>query len=216
MEARRFRMRAHGGRRQLLAFHHAHHAIEPGADAAVEVARLEARHDVVFDHALRHRVGHHALEDIAGLDLQLAVVLGDDEEDRVVDALAAELPRFLDAHRVLLDRLRLRRGNHQHDELRAFAPLEFRERLLERRALFGAERAGDIGDAGLERRDLRRCCEERKEEGDDEENRTPRSPAAHAPLNRGARQRHFLVPKSTVGGLAIAFSSSTENCGFGL
>jgi hypothetical protein len=49
-------------------------------------------------------------------------------------------------------------------------------------------------------------------------NQTPRSPAARAPLIRGAEieHRYFFVPKSTVGGLATAFSSSTVNCAFGL
>src|SRR5690349_6550403 len=90
---------------KFLAFHHAHDAIGPRADAAVEVALLEARHDVVLDDPLSDRVGKDALEAVADFYMELAVVLGDDEEDAVVDALAAELPGLEHPHRVLLDRL---------------------------------------------------------------------------------------------------------------
>src|SRR5207253_8045333 len=102
----------------------AHDSINARADAAVEIPLLEARHDVVLDDALRDGVRQDALEAVADLDLQLAVVLGDDEQHAVVDAFAAQLPRLVDAHGVLLDRLGLRAGDEEQRDLRALALLE--------------------------------------------------------------------------------------------
>jgi hypothetical protein len=110
--------------RERLAFDGAHDAVGAGADAAVEVALLEARRDVFVDDALRDQVREHAFEAVTNLDAQLAVVLRHDQERRVIHALAAELPRFLHAHRVLVDGLRLSRGHDQHRDLAALARLE--------------------------------------------------------------------------------------------
>ena len=99
------------------------------------VAVVEPRHDALGDHALRERVRHGALEPVADLDPQLAVVFRDHEHDAVVGLAAADLPRLGDAQRIGLDRFGRRRRHQQHGELRAFARLERRELLLERRAL---------------------------------------------------------------------------------
>ncbi len=98
-----------------------------------------------------------ALEAAADLDAHLAIVLRDEQQRAVIDALTArglatELPFVDDADRVLLDRFRLRRRHEEHRELRALAGLERRELLLDLRLLACRKRAGEIGDAGLQRR----------------------------------------------------------------
>ena len=146
--------------RQFLAFHHAHDAVNAGADATVVVVQLEAGHDVVFDDALRHGVRKNALEAVADLNVQLAVILRHHQQHAVVDAFAAELPRLLHAHRVLLDGLGLRARQHQHRDLRAFACFKLGERLLECAFLLRGQRAREVGDARLERRDFGGPCEQ--------------------------------------------------------
>ena len=97
---------------------------------------------------------------------------------------------------VLLDRLPFGARHHQHRELAALARLERLQHLLERGLLLRAQRAGLVGDARERRhRDLGdRCqCDAQK---------------------KGEEEPHFLVPKSTLGGVAIAFSSSTVKFGF--
>src|SRR5204863_4183856 len=61
-----------GGRRQRLALDRAHDPVDTGADAAVEIALLEARRDVVLDDAFCRGVGQHAFEAIADLELQFS------------------------------------------------------------------------------------------------------------------------------------------------
>ena len=156
MQALRAGWSMRGRRRQLLALDHAHYAVHAGADAAVEVALAEARHDVVVDDALRDGVGQHALQAIADLEFQPPIILGDHQQHAVVHPFAAELPRLLDAHRVLLDGLGLRAGHDEHGELRAFARLELGEGLLERGVLRGVQRAGEVRDAALQRRHVER------------------------------------------------------------
>ena len=93
-----------------------------------------------------------ALEAVADLDAQLAVVLGDDEQRAVVLALAADLPRVGDADRVRLDRLGLRRRHDQHRELVAGLLLPRRELRVERLRVRRRQRAGEVGDARVQRR----------------------------------------------------------------
>ena len=81
-------------------------AIDAGVDAGRELVLPEQRRDRLGDDPPRRRVGQHAFESVADLDAQLAVVLGDHEQRAVVLALAADLPRFGDANRIRLDRLR--------------------------------------------------------------------------------------------------------------
>ena len=97
-------------------------------------------------------VRDRTLESAPHFDPHLAVVLGDEEQHAVVYAFASELPRVRNADRVLLDLLRLRGRDQQYRDLGAFAALECGELLLQRCALPGVERAGEIGDSRLERR----------------------------------------------------------------
>jgi hypothetical protein len=118
------------------------------------------------------------------------VVLGDDDDQAVVDVLPPDLPRLGNTDRVLLDRLRLRRRHHEDRDLAALARLERGERLVEARDLLGSERAGEIGDASLERGDrdkvLRRGRgREQKSAREEEQTRTgPEEEARHAGRER--------------------------------
>ena len=91
------------------------------------------------------------------LDAHRAIVLGDDQDGAVVGLCAADLPGLGEPDPELRDVLGLGRRQDQHRDLRALARLERRELFLERGLLRGRQRAGEIGDARLERRqrDLR-------------------------------------------------------------
>ena len=121
-------------------------------DAAGVVAGAEFRHQVFLDDAVGDRVGDRAFQPIAGLDAHATVVLGDDQQHAVVDALAPELALLERAHRVLLDVFGLRRRHHQHLQLAALALLQ-RERLLLRApaSVRGIERAGGVDHRRVER-----------------------------------------------------------------
>ena len=119
------------GRRQRFTGDDGEHPVDAGIDAADEVSTAKRRDDVFLDDALRRDVGQRALESLADLDAQLFVVLGNQQQDPVIDALAAEQPLIGDALAVLIDGLGLRRRHHQHRELAALLRFPRCELLLE-------------------------------------------------------------------------------------
>ncbi len=209
------------------------------AQSVVVAALAKSRDDRLGDHALGERVRNRPLEPVADFDAHLAVVLGDQHEHAVVDRLpidlsAAEPPGFGDADRVLLDRLRRGRADHQDRDLRALARLDRCEALLEFGALGRVQRAGQIGDARRQRGHVRKALRARsplwreRERGDRERSRRSRrwrvrDAAASPASNRGHGPNHLPcaappplagAPNSTFGAAEIARSFSTLNCGF--
>ena len=182
--------------RERLAVDQPHHAVERGVDAAGEVAFAKARHDDLADDPARGRIVQHALEPVADLDADRAVVLGDDEDRAIVDLLPADFPLLAYAQGVLLDRFRRGRGHDQHRELRALARLELLQHALEPRLLLPGQGAGEVGDTRGERRD--RDLGPRG--GRDQEQ------------NYGTNHC-FFWPKSTLGAVEIARSLSTVKLG---
>ncbi len=195
-------------RRQAFSLDELHQGVGSRRNAAVEVVRLEVRRDDFGYHSLRDAVRDRAFETAADFDAKLPVVLGDDEDDTVVDARSADLPGVCEADGVLLDRLRLSRRQHQHRDLAALAALEIAQLGIQRLYLGSGQRAGEIGDARFERRhrDLGSERKAHQQDGDEAE------PAFE-------HQRDYCLagapglPKSTVGGFEIAFSSSTLKLG---
>jgi hypothetical protein len=100
---------------------------------------------------------------LRGLDARGMVVLGDDDQHRVVDALAPEFPRIEHALGVLLDVLGFRARDHQHLQLAALASLQGQRLLFELLPGGGVERAGGIDHRRIERGNrpqlLRARCE---------------------------------------------------------
>ena len=107
---------------------------------------------IFVDDALGGDVGERALEAVADLDAQMAVVLGDDQQRAVVDLLAADLPGFRDPDRKLLDALGLRRRHDQHRDLAALARLEILQGLRQRGDVAAGQRPGLIDHAPRQRR----------------------------------------------------------------
>ena len=175
---------------------------------------------------LRGRVGQRAFEAVAHLDAHAPVVLRDQQQHAVIDLPAPELPLLGHADGELLDVLGLRGRHDQHRDLRALALLERGQLLLERRLLLGGQRAGEIGDPRLERRH-RLSPARSAADADSTSSSAAVPPGAHArcvfhraAVARLGRRRGALapapqpVPKSTVGGVAIAASFSTVKFGF--
>ena len=140
---------------QRFAVDEADEALDPGADAAVEVALLQIGHDDFSDDAIGDGVRDHALETVAYLYAQRPVILGDQQQGAVVDAFSAELPGFRDADAVLLDRFGLRGGDDEHRDLAALTRLECLQGLLQPALLGRGQGSRQIGDARLEGRDGR-------------------------------------------------------------
>ena len=187
-------------RRQALSLDQLHQRVGAGGDAAVEIAGAEMRSDHVAHHALGDGVGDRPFETAADFDAKFPVVLGDDEDDAVVDARAADFPGVGDADRVLLDGLRLGRREHQHRDLAAFAALEIAQARIEIPKLGCRERPGKVGDVCLERRhhDLRASGNEPREEnaGRDEAEPAPWHEGITAwPARRACRNRPSAVSR---------------------
>src|SRR6185312_9032622 len=104
--------------RQWLAVNQLGQRADGVVDAAEIVARAELRRDVLADDARVGGVGDRALQAITDLDAHAPVVLGDEQQDAVIGALAADLVGFGDRQRVLLDRLLAGAAHHQHHQLR--------------------------------------------------------------------------------------------------
>ena len=102
------------------------------------------------------RVRDRTFQAVTNLDAHLAVVFRHDDDEAVVGALAADLPGFGKADAELLDGLGLGRRQQQHGDLRLAAALDGRKLRFEAAALRGVERVGQIGDAGVQRRQRHR------------------------------------------------------------
>src|SRR5262249_17490883 len=135
---------------QLLSINQANHLVDAVGNAAGEIAALEFRRDHLVDDPLGGNVGKHALEAVADLDAQAAVVLGDHQQRTVIDLLAADLPRFGDTKRKRLDRLAVGGRHDQHRDLAALAPLQIGQRLRQLRDIAARQRAGLIDHAPCE------------------------------------------------------------------
>ncbi len=189
--------RLRGRRRQRLAVDQLRERVDSGVQAARVVAVAKVRRHLLGDDPLRERVGHRALEPIADLDPHPAIVFRDDHDDAIVGLAAADLPRFRDAQGELLDRLGLRALHHQHRNLAAFALLERRELLLERRALARGERRRSVDDAAREARHgllgRERQAREQDRRGEQHSQERPRSrrepPTRARAARREARKR---------------------------
>ena len=118
----------------------------------MEVVRQKMRRDHLANDALRHHVGNRALQPVADLDAQALVILGNDQDDAVIGPGATDFPLFGNADRILLYGFRLSAGQHQHRDLAAFPLLEGAQFGFERGKLPRVQRAGEIGDARLQRR----------------------------------------------------------------
>src|SRR5438309_3919965 len=79
------------------------------ANAVGEIAALESGHDRLIDDLLRIRIGDPALETVADLDPDLALRRSDDQQQPVIDPLAADAPGAAEAHPVILYRVALER-----------------------------------------------------------------------------------------------------------
>ena len=89
--------------RQRLTFDQPHQLLHARLDAAVKIARLEIGRDGFGDHPLGDGVGNRALQSVAHFHAQSAVILGDDQDHPVVDFRAADLPFVGDADAELRD-----------------------------------------------------------------------------------------------------------------
>ena len=127
-------------------------ASRPAFKPAGVILLVESRRDRLGDDAPRERVGHRAFEAVADLEAHASVVEGDDEHHAVIDLTSADAPLLGDAQRIRLDGLRRSRAHEQHCDLTAFALLERREFLLERREGLGGQSGRGVDDVARQRR----------------------------------------------------------------
>ena len=189
-----------GRRRQAFSLDQLHDRVGSSGDAAVEIAGAKMRRDHVAHDPLGDDIGNRALETRADFETKFPVVLGDDQNDAVLSARAADFPGFGQADRVRLDGLGLGRRQHQHRDLAAFAALEIAQARIEISKLGCRERPGEVGDVCLERRhrDLRASRNEAREENAGRDEAEPAS--AHEgitawPARRVCRNRPSAVSR---------------------
>ena len=108
--------------------------------AAVEVAGLETRRDLLVNDAFAKRIGQDAFQSVADLQKHLVVLHKNEEHRPVVFVLLPHLPRPRHAHGVIVNgriRLHLRENGH-HDLVGALA-LEIFQRLVQLRRRAGGD-----------------------------------------------------------------------------
>jgi hypothetical protein len=91
-----------------------------------------------------------AASGIAHLDTHAPVVLRDQQQYAIVDALAANLIRSGDLQGIIFEIIRLRAADHQHHQLRALLFLQRGQLRIELIDLLRRERAGEIGHVARE------------------------------------------------------------------
>lgn len=128
------------------------HGVHAGGEAGVEIAAAEVRGDFVLDDLLGEGVGQRAFEAIAGGDAKAALG-GEDEKDRAVAlALRAGMPRFENAHGVILERgVGLHLRENRDEKLAGGVALELRELGVQLLGGVGADEAGVIVEVILRR-----------------------------------------------------------------
>jgi hypothetical protein len=137
------------GRRQLFAVDDTDHAIDTRLDAGTELAGAEGGTDRLVDDAVRGEVGERALETATDLDAHPSILLRDEQDRAVIDALSTGLPGIGDADRILLDLLRLRGRHDEHRDPGSLARLQVHEALDQARTLVGLQQPGGIDHRGI-------------------------------------------------------------------
>ncbi len=188
--------------------------VEPLAEAAL----AEGGREGAADHPSRLRVGERALVSIASLDLDLPVLARDEDEDAVVLALLAELPRLEDADGEALHVLAVERADEQVLELGAMVgallPGGAAERL-EAPAIAGVEEPRLVHDRPRERRHVTRGGGEgRREQEDGHRHPVAANPLPGPPASRG-REIARPSPQNFTFGACSALAVVAENCGLG-
>ena len=89
----------------------------PPFDAGTELAGAEGGADRLVDDAVRGEVGERALEAATDLDAHPPILLCDEQDRTVIDALATGLPGIGDADRILLDLLGRCARHQEHGDL---------------------------------------------------------------------------------------------------
>src|SRR5207247_8008498 len=120
--------------------------------------------DDVANHRGGDRIRDHRLEPVADLDAKLPLLQKREQDDAVVDALAADLPALGEPDRDVLEALAFERGKDRDDHLRARRALALRQLLLEPRAIGGRQDAGVIVDPCGGRRRQREYQDQRDAE----------------------------------------------------
>ena len=158
--------------------------VDAARNAAVEIARLEARRDGIGDDDLADRVGQRAFEAIADLEAHLVLLGGDEKQQAVVLLRLAELPQAEEFVGVGLDLLAVERGNGGDNKLDAGFVVERLQLAFERGALRGRDDIGLVdhapGQQGIVRRRRERRRAENGAEQEDDKRRAKTAPQRHA------------------------------------
>ena len=197
-------------RRQLLAGDERAEAIDRDVEAAGEVAGLERGQDVLANDAAGGDVGDRALQRRRHPDVDVAIVLGDRQEQAVADFLPAQLPARRHALRVREDVLGPGRRHYQDHDLRAALPLDRGELGAERVGLRRRERPRLVDDAAGEERHRHEVLRLRGGDGERGEQSRRGKDSAHRAL---VNQRDAGFSKLTGGGTEICASLATVKLG---
>ena len=191
--------------RPLLPFRriggqHRDDVVDAARNAAVEIARLEARRDGVGDDDLGGRVGQRSLEPIADLDAHPVFVGRDEKQHAVVLLRFAEPPGAEKLVGVGLDLLAVERGDGRHDELDARLVLEVLQLPFERGARVGREDRPPDRRRGRSAPGSSAACAQGG--ADRQGERAPSSAARNRPRRAGARFACVAVRTSPLAGSA--------------
>ena len=126
--------------------------LHASVDAAGEIALLEARRYRLLDDALGQQIRHCAFQCLGHGDAHVVVVFGDQQQQSITHAFAADLPCVADALRITGHILGLCVWQHQHHHLRALGGLQRHQLGFYRSDLGGTQCAGAIHHVCRQRR----------------------------------------------------------------
>jgi hypothetical protein len=88
---------------------------------------------------------------VSNFNAHAAIVFRDEKDHAIVCLLAAQLPAFRNAYRILLDALGVRGWHNEHGYLTSFACFKGAQRLFQRSSLIARERIRKIANRRSER-----------------------------------------------------------------
>ena len=119
-----------GGPRPLrkgLAFDHLQYGVQSRFDSSREIPCAKPRHDDFLDDTVRDGVRQNSFKAVANFNAELSILLCDEKDRAVVEALLADFPRFGDSNAEIFQRVTFETRNRKYGDLMPGFLLESRQ-----------------------------------------------------------------------------------------
>ena len=158
-------------------------------NALVESARAELGHDPIPNDSPGRKIRQAALQAVAHLDPDLAVVARDHQDDAVVEPFATDLPAFGHPDRKIFDGIPIQGGYGEHRHLGRVLLFQLLEEDLDPAFRVRRQHAGVVVHPALESRHLERRRRVRQQQRRAQQPPEDPAPTRACPLHRKPRLR---------------------------